>query len=102
MTTAAASTEANRVTHAARAAQFGVVGAALLTIIGLWLAFGWMPATTPVQQLILAVLLWPSLLMNSSTMMGTLLVCFVLQFALLWLLAFAALRYRARHSRHAL
>jgi hypothetical protein len=107
MTADATSRAADRATHAARAAQFALVAAALLTIVGLGLGFFWAHGTTPMQQLIVGVLLWPALLINPSTMTGASLVCFVLQFALLWLLAFAALRYRvwskaAQGRRHAL
>ena len=43
--------------HVGRAAQFALVAAALLTIVGLGLGFLWVHATTPVQGVIISVLL---------------------------------------------
>src|SRR5262245_16010047 len=91
---------ADRATHAARAAQVALVGAILVTIVGYALASAWVHATTPMQQIIIGVLLWPALLINPSTATSAAVVCFVLQFVLLWLLAFAALRYGTRSRRH--
>jgi hypothetical protein len=102
MTPVATSGAQDKATHAARAAQFALVGAILVTIVGLGLGFAWAHATTPMQQVIMGVLLWPALLVNSSTVSSAALVCFVFQFVLLWLVAFAALRYSIRGRRHAL
>ena len=92
----------DKAVHAGLAAQFALVAAAVLTIVGLGLGFFSAHAPTQAQQVIVAVLLWPAFLINTSTMTATLIVCFILQFALLWLLAFAVLRYRMRGGANAL
>jgi hypothetical protein len=93
---------ADKSTHAARAAQFALVAAAVLTIVGLGLGFFWAHAPNLAQQAIIGVLLWPLLILNPSTVTGASIACFMLQVPLLWLVAFAFLRYRVRGRQNAL
>ena len=107
MTSPATRDQRDKVTDAARAAQIALVIALLLTIVGVGLSFHWAHATTSTQQIILGVLLWPGLLVDPSSATAAYLVSFLMQFGLLWLVAFALLRYKvrvtaARERRHAL